>query len=267
MPYVNLAWLASDAKSSRVSLAQAEKLLVKASTIFPGQREVVLSLATLQQRTGELQSADTLLSAFLKSNPWDLDANLLHMQISGASQNPERLRSRLWELFYRSQGSGRDKIGRYLAWYLLGLDDYSGLKLLFAQMKNQTGSEWIPFFRGIYEAIVGNYPSSLAELKRANAITKRWQTYYNLGLIDLRNGDPSAAESDLQQADSSLTNDDETLLKSPQRAQIHVALAVALSSLNNTEAAKREALYAQDMDKNNLEASLLLKKLDSAVQK
>ncbi|HUX21290.1 MAG TPA: hypothetical protein VMW69_08615 [Spirochaetia bacterium] len=267
MPYVDLAWLASDGKSSRVSPAQAEANLVKASNIFPNQREVVLSLATLQRRTGELQSADTLLSAFLKSNPWDLDANLLYMQISGASQNPERLRSRLWELFYRAQGGSRDKIGSYLAWYLLGLDDYSGLQLLFSQVKNQTGSEWIPFFRGIYEALVGNYSSSVAELNRANAITGRWQTYYNLGIVDLKNGDPTAAVSDLQQADSSLTSDNESLLKSPQRARIHVALAQALSSLDNIEAAKREALYALDMDKNNLSAGLLLKKLDSTVQK
>jgi tetratricopeptide (TPR) repeat protein len=189
------------------------------------------------------------------------------MQTSGASQNPERLKSRLWELFYRADGTGKVRIARYLAWYLLGLNDYQGLALIFTQMKRYTGSDWIPFYHGIYDALLGEYSDSIDEFKKAYSVVPRWQTLYNLGIVQLKREDPTAALNDLQKADSTLTGDNETLIKSPRRAQIHVALADTLSRLGNTEAAKREALYAQDMDPNNLSAALLLKKLDSSVQK
>ena len=267
MPYVDLAWLATDEKTPQIGIAQAMSHLEKAAGLFPNQREVILSLATLERGAGQLGAADTLLTEFLKNNPWDLDANLLSMQISGASQNPERLRSRLWELFYRASGSDRGKVARYLAWYLLGLNDYSGLQLLFQQVKGETGVEWIPFYQGIDYALEGKYAESIAEFNKAEVITDRWQTLYNLGVVELKAGDPTTAINDLQRADSALTSSNETLVKSPQRAQIHVALAEALSRQGNTEAAKREALYAQDMDKNNLSAALLLKKLDSSVQR
>ncbi len=267
MPYVDLAWLASEKSTPQIGIGQAMSHLKKAAALFPNQREVILSLATLERGAGQINEANTLLTGFLKNNPWDLDANLLNMQISGASQSPERLRSRLWELFYRASGGDRDKVARYLAWYLLGLNDYSGLQLLFQQVKSETGVEWIPFYQGIYYALEDKYAESIAEFKKAEVITDRWQTLYNLGVVELKAGDPTTAINDLQKADSALTSSNESLVKSPQRAQIHVVLAEALNRQGNTEAAKREALYAQDMDKNNLSAGLLLKKLDSSVQR
>ncbi len=267
MPYADLAWLAAAGKSARVSVAHALKLLREGQKRFPDQREVVLSLASLEQSTGNLQSAGSLLTEYLKSHPWDLDANLLSMRITGASENPERLRSRLWELFYRASGSDRDRIARFLGWYLLGINDYEGLRLIFAQMKTRTDAEWLPLYHGIYDALLGDYASSMEQLNMAYSITPRWQTLYDMGVVELKQGDPKSASDNLQKADSMLTGDGETRMKSPQRAVIHVALAEALEKMGNTEAAKREVLYALDMDPSNLSAALLRKKLDSTLQK
>lgn len=267
MPYVNLAWLAADGKTGRVSVKAAMDDLRKAVPLFPDQREVVLSLASLERRTGESRQAASLLSQFLQRHPWDLDANLLSMEVSGASENPARLRSKLWDLFYRAQGTNRDRIARYLGWYLLGLDDYQGMRIIFSQMQKTADGDWLPFYRGIYHAMLGQYASSITSFHLAYSTTARWQTLFNLGIVEMKSGTPQVASQDLQKADTMLTTDTELPVKARERAAVHVALAQALELTGNTEAAKREVLYALDIDPRSLSAALLLKKLDSSAGK
>lgn len=266
-PYVDLAWIASDGKSKKVDMKKALTLLKEAASNFPGQREVILTLATLERERGDMKAAGSLLAAYLKSHPSDLDANLLAMQISGAEQSSARLSSRLWELFYQASGENRARVARFLLSYLLGINDEQGVQLALHQLKGGSSADWAPFYRGINSAIGGDYTAAITQFKRAYGRSPHWQTLYNMGIVELKAGDAKSAVADLNKADSLLTGGRKAPNKSPQRAAIYVALASSYEQMGNLEAAKRDVLYARDMDPASLSASLLLKKLDSAAQK
>ncbi|HUZ18645.1 MAG TPA: tetratricopeptide repeat protein [Spirochaetia bacterium] len=263
-PYADLAWLAASGKSKLVTTTQAVDALKPALAAFPKQPEIVLSYAWLAGESGDTSRAESALEAYLKNDPGSLDVNLLHAELSGGSGNPESLRAALWQLYYGAAAADRARVARYLGWYLFGLHDFGGLRQIFKMSSNDQGDEWLSFYQGVYDGLNKEYASGITQFQRAFAIEARWQTLYNMGILELKDQSAQAAESDFQKADSALIQADQTKTKSPERALVHVGLAQALVMDGNTEGAKRELLYALDMDPGNIRAELLLQKLDSA---
>lgn len=266
-PYVDLAWLATSGKSKLVTPGVALGLLRTAQGYFPKEPAVVLAYARLADSLGETKAATEALSRFLSSSPGNLDASLLRTELGGTGENPAYQESVLWALFYEASGAERARIARYLGWYLLGLHDFGGLEQIFAQYRQAQGDEWIPFYRGIEEGMNGNFAAGIKEFERAFAITPRWQTLYNMGVLELKAGDARLAEQDFQKADSSFLAANESNTLSPQRAAILAGVAEALLADGNVAGARRELNYALDVDPASLRVSLLLQKLDSTPQK
>lgn len=266
-PYVDLAWLVTSGKTKLVAPGVVLGLLHSALGLFPHEATVVLAYARLSERLGQTNAAAEALSRFLSSSPGNLDASLLQAELQGTGVNPARLESTLWELFYRANGGEQARVARYLGWYLLGVHDFAGLDQIFAQYRQSKGDEWIPFYRGIKDGMNGDYAAGVVEFQRAYAVTPRWQTLYNMGVLELKAGNSPLAEQDFQKADSSFTLAGESNARNPLRAVILAGIAEALAADGNIAGARRELNYALDVDPGSLRVHLLLQKLDSSPQK
>ncbi len=264
VPYANLGWLAR-----RSGDPQAIDYLEQGERLFPDRKEITLSLADAYRLDRERAKAASLLARFLAKKPDDLDANLLELRVSGASANPESYRSQLWRLFYQSERAGpeaRGRIARYLGWYLFGFNDYDDIDLVLHQMRGSENEGWYLFYQGALAGVRQDFASAIAFFEKSAAAHARWQTYYNIGVLEKRKGDYTRATESLERADL-LLQQTEPVVQSPDRAQIHVELADALYLSGNTEGAKRELLYALQIDPSNLAGALLLRKLESTAEK
>jgi len=264
VPYANLGWLAQRSDDSR-ALAYLEE----GDSLFPDRKEIALGLAEAYRRDNRPEKAAAVLGQYLKSKPDDLDANLLNLRVSGASGSPENYRSRLWQLFYQSvhgEPAERARIARYLGWYLFGIHDYDGIELVLRQMQQSANEGWYLFYEGALASVKQDFSSAIADFEKSSAAHERWQTTYNIGLLQERKGDYTEAVDSFQKADLVLQQT-APVIQSPDRAQIHVELANALYLSGNTEGAKRELLYAMQIDPSNLAGALLLQKLESTAEK
>ncbi len=264
IPYANLGWL-----SGRSDDPRATGYLEEGDRLFPDRKEIALSLAEAYRLDRDPAKAAAVLEQYLKANPDDLDANLLSLRVSGASGSPESYRSRLWQLFYQSARGApveRARIARYLGWYLFGIHDYEGIELVLRQMQESANEGWYLFYQGALTSVRQDLSSALTYFEKSSAAHEQWQTEYNIGLLEEREGDYTRAVDSLQKADL-LLQQTAPVIQSPDRAQIHVELANALYLSGNTEGAKRELLYAMDIDPSNLAGALLLRKLESAAEK
>ncbi len=263
-PYVNFAWI-----SERSGGLGGLSTLEEASRRFPGVKEVALALASAYEAAGMKGRALADLQSYLRVDPADLDASLSFLRLSGRTLSPEGYKAELWKLFYRAiaedpEAGGR--VARYLAWYLLGLRDEQGVSLVLKQTSQSDGAEWHLFYGALLAASQGESGKALALFKRAGALVARPETFYDIGVVELSTEDfPDAIES-FRQADLAEQETSE-VVQGPERAQIHVKLAEALEGQGEAEAAKRELLYALDIDPSNLEGRLMMRKLDSTGEK
>lgn len=264
VPYVNLGWLDRKRAGSR-----GLEFLREGGRLFPTQKEVALDLADAYRLAREPAKAVAALSGYLKAKPDDLDANLMMLRVSGATANPEAYRSRLWQLFYQSErGDPADtaRVARCLGWYLFGINDSEGIKLILRLTKADEGAGWYHFYQGALASVAQNFTLAIEDFEKAAAVKELWQISYDIGLLQARLGRYTQASDSLEKADL-LLEESAAVVQSPERARIHVELAEVLYRAGNVEGAKRELLYALEMDPGSLAGGLLLRKLESAAEK
>ena len=267
-PYLNLAWI--NALQNDPELEHSFKVI--AALRHPAEKQVLLELVRSYKKRGEIKEANEALQKLSDLDPQELETLLLGLELAGTSYSPSLHRSKLWQLF--NLFPDNEDLCKVLAAYLLELGDISGAAMALDQFAEKFGGEveplWHLHLQGIIQALKGDYPEAAVRLKSYLERRDNWQVRYNLGLILKSSTRYEEAIRELRQVDILL--DRETANRA-QRAQDHFrSLArTELGSIfladGNYEAAARELRYAGELDRNNLKASLLYKKLEDIRKK
>lgn len=270
IPYLNLSWLAS-----KLGEEGGFSYLLRAYDIFPDKKEVILPLGWYLVQQRDYSDAQQKIEQFMAKNPRDPDINLLYLILPSSLSNPVRYKASLWELYNRYPD--HRKIVQYFLWYLLGIKDMKSLRLVLAKSREIFGdAEWIDFYDGLIFALypkIGNSGIVPDDAKKAFIAaaekTARWETYYNLGVLALKQGGMVQAQDYLQEARNVIAKvgtEYPGYGNDKQLAKILVKLAGIQMQVDKHDDARKNINAALGIEPNNLEGLLLLKKLEGGIK-
>ena len=257
IPYLNLAWIA-EKRGDHTN--EIENLMLSYEK-FPDKKEVVLTLSWYLAQQNREENAEEKLQNFLKKYPDDVDAKILRLIIREGLYNEKRYLGSLWELF--NLHPDNILLAQYFSWYLIGLGDLEGLKIVLKNFSNAVGDmEWVQFFYGLIYTLKGEYHRAEKCFKISLEQNFRWETSYNLGVLYLFAGDVDTALEYFQRADDYLAGNmhESNIMK--KKSIVLTKIGKIMYAKGNSTAAKRHISYALDMDRENLEALFLLKQLE-----
>ncbi|MBT3271756.1 MAG: hypothetical protein HN368_01275, partial [Spirochaetales bacterium] len=256
IPYVNMTYLLIESGL----LSEAREMITAGLNLFADSRILKVAEIEVMLYAGEVDKAISLLDLYRETFPENLDLALLAYRIAPSHANRLRLSSLLWEIFLREPEDRRS--AAYLAGFLLASGDSAGLNKMLDTWNRENGeTEWSRFLLATKALIQSDADTALIEYERAWTLNPRWQTAYNLALIAHYRLDYEGALEYLRMAESAL--DRETKQNDSDKAAIRMRMAVNLYAQGNYDAARREALYASDLDLDVDGAGLLLKQLES----
>lgn len=261
IPYLNLAWIAEN----RIN-EESLPYLLDAYTRFPDKKNVILPLAWYFTEQKNSDEALDKIARYRSDNPEDPGIELLFMSISSTVNNPAKYKAALWQLYNRYPEN--INIAQYLAWYLLGLEDFTELTTLLDHFEQHMGKmEWATFFRAAVHSLNGDYESAQTLFTEALSFVPRWETRYNLGLLYVKQGFIDDGLDQFNQAEDLLIRrrrKEDKHTPDKKEADLYIKIAFAHYLNNDNSMAKRRLSYGLEIDPYNLEGRLLLKKLEAA---
>jgi ElaB/YqjD/DUF883 family membrane-anchored ribosome-binding protein len=260
--YLNLAGILEAAGDP----AGAREFRRRAYARFPDQPEAVLAYVRDLADIGATERARELLSSLLEKDPGQVSAQLLALDLGGVRSSPALFQGRMWRLLNRHPEE--PELVRSFALYLIGIRDLAGASAVLAEYERAHDGTYPPWFlelRGIV-ALAGGHPEEAARSLR-ESITDQgdWRRRYNLALALMAGEHYAEALQELVQSETELLSGD-AAVEAPQsrafRSRIRSRIAQAQARLGDLESARREALYALDLDKANHHARQVLRILD-----
>ena len=119
---------------------------------------------------------------------------------TGQRVNPERYKSLLWRLVYRTE---QERYAQYLAWFLIGIEDIQGLKSLTEHSRRTFGSRgWIQFYESVVLMYSRDYVQAAETFKRSFSKATHWEYLYNAAIAYTRANDLSSALDELKAAEA-----------------------------------------------------------------
>lgn len=251
---------AGDSDSARFYTARAYR-------DFPESKDVLLRYTDSLFRNGKSSQAAELLSRFLLRYPDDPEVQLLYLQLGSASSTPHRYRSELWKLYNRNPDNPR--VARLLLEYELGFADLQSAALVISQYEAakdvESNAFWLLEAKGVHAALSGNYDEAEALLRKKLAVKDSWESRYNLALILGTGARFADGVGELMTAETLVPEDSPR--NGEYRSRIRGRLGEYYAHLGDLVSARRELLYAVELDPANLYPRLVLKKLDEASKK
>lgn len=237
---------------------QSMTMLQDAINLFPDkEKELVVSMVR-NQFDKNRSTTERYLKSFLNRNPDDPEANLLLMDHFPIQMTPEKYGARIWEL-YNKNPSNR-AIAEFLIWYMLGVGDLEGTKLVLDRFDRDNGrSYWTVFYRALSLSMNKGFIEAEKLLNESIAMKETWYAYYNLAVIQLFLGKFPDALTNLQEGEVLLKKTES--IEKTYLSSIKTKYAVAymgLNQLDNAAVALKEALT---LDGDNLEAALLTREI------
>ncbi|MGC9313381.1 MAG: tetratricopeptide repeat protein [Sediminispirochaetaceae bacterium] len=117
--------------------------------------------------------------------------------------NPERYSSLLWRLVSQEESP---EYAIHLAWFLLGLEDFSGLQSLLDYSRKKYGSRsWLEFFQGTVALYQGRYEEAADYFQDSYRMKAHWCSAYNAAAAYMAAGRPDAALEQLELAEVALS--------------------------------------------------------------
>jgi len=212
--------------------------------------------------------------AFVATHPEDSSLRLYRVLHLESDAPIERTTSELWNLV--NSGPEDDPAGQVLAERLLVLRDFNGLKSLLDRYKTDPAPEWVRFYRAVVKAELGDTSAARADFLAIWDRSRSWQAAYDAALTYLADGSVQPATQQLdaaeQAADSAshrggfnkvpglVPEDSDLAWLEYRRAEVLAAQAQPQQAL---EVARR----ASDLDPENSEAAVLVRKLEAAIQR
>jgi tetratricopeptide (TPR) repeat protein len=285
IPYLNIVWIKTTKKGE---IADAAEYILKAFELFPQKEEVEIALSLFLIQFGRRGKGEELLgdiSAKLEEMEADVsrrpdlsdqqraerineieEIRYLVNRSMNLSRSPEQYKTLLWQLFNQSERNV--KIAQFFSWYLLGLHDYENLQTVLEKSERKFGEmEWIDFFYGTMYAVRGKSDMAKTRYEKAAEKMKRWETYYNLALLALQQGDHDLANDYFLMAEDKIKTAEDTVTDRQGYAQIRVKMAQIQMADQRYDIAKKTVLEALEYDSDNLEAQLLKKKLEAGIER
>ena len=260
--YLNLAGLMSalgDREGARL-------FRQKAFERFPGRAQVVLAYARDLAEQGATPRAREILARLIEQEPEQLEARLLALELEGARGSPALYQGKMWELVNRHPGD--PELTRSFSLYLLGLRDTSGAAAVLGEYERVHGEPfpaWYLELRGIVALAQGETEAASGFLRESLAGEPDWRRRYNLALVLMAGQHYEQALRELIQSESELASTAQGLDRpelSAGRSRVRSRIAEAQTGLGNYDAARREALYALDLDPANHQARRVLRILE-----
>lgn len=240
---------------------QSMDMLQNGITTFPQKKKELIISMVNNQFDKNRSTTERYLKTFLDENPDDPEVNLLFIEKFPIQTTPEKYSARIWEL-YNKNPSNR-KIAEFLLWYLLGVGDLEGTTLVLDRFDRDSGrSYWTVFYRALSLSMTKGFNEAEVLLHESVELKETWFSYYNLAVIQLF----------LNKYDEALTNLDraEFLMKKSSSldnryfSKIKTKYASAYMGKGQTDKAIIELKEALKMDNENLEATLLTRKIQKA---
>ena len=257
IPYMNSAYI------ERVSgkIREAERLLEAGLSRFKDDSRLTLALARLRYDTGRSEQADALLDAYVSRFPRNHDARLLYLKRSRAPVLPARYEASLWALF--SEYPTADETLRYLCWYLLGRNDWTGIRQALGSDSGRTAA--LPgavFYRAVYDAVHGEPERAAAGFETAAKLSGSVEARYNLAVLYRELGRKDKAERAL--LESLETGSVSIEIDASLRSRVLTELAGLYLEAGRYKEAVTAAQSAVEADPRNLEAQMLLRSRGAA---
>ena len=147
-------------------------------------------------------------------------------------------------------------LGQALAVHLLGLADPAGAWAVLEEYQGPAEQPWLLEARGLAKSLEGDLAAGADFLRRCLAAGGDGRARCNLAVILAAAGDTEAAAREFSQASGQLS------ARPRLASQARARLAEQLLRLGNRAAARRESVYALELDPGNGRALLLLRTLE-----
>lgn len=255
--YLNIAWIYEKGGL----LGNAQSTLESAHAFFPDDERVVTSFARQLWSSGRADAAEkarAMLEQLLERNPENQSAALMLINMAWETLLPEQYLAKLWEVFGRNPLDAI--LCRHLVWYLMGFEDYSSVTIVldrYMSAGGETTAAWYRHLAGLNRALTGDIQRSLQFLGDSLSMKEDSLVRLNRATLYFALGDREKAKHDLRVA---AAGDAPAWLSS----RVYAKLGAVLFDEGYAEAAQRELLYALDLDPDNGQAGVLLKRLEKS---
>lgn len=161
---------------------------------------VVMDIAGLMIAYGQTDQVQMLLSGYAGGeNQTAVD---LLRESTSTTVNPERYSSLLWRLVSQEDSP---EYAIHLAWFLLGLEDFSGLQSLLEYSRKKFGPQaWTEFFQGTVDLYMGRYEEAAEDFQNSYRMNAHWCSAYNAAAAYMAAGRTEAALEQLELAELAL---------------------------------------------------------------
>ncbi|HUX51270.1 MAG TPA: hypothetical protein VMW73_10765 [Spirochaetia bacterium] len=250
----------------------ADRLLAQGLHSFPDDPDLIRTRAQLLLTMGNSDLADTIVGAYLSDHPQDSTMRLFNMLRLMPQTPPTRITSLIWDLI--NSDPGNELIGQTLANRLRTIRDYNALSALVGRYPNPP--LWVQYYAGITAA--AGQDTSAARARFTVILNARgdWQAAFDIALTYLQEGSVGQAQKYLDTAEQAADNAQvvggfRTVSgygPAPRDlAKLEYYRAEVLASQAEQERALEVARKAQGLAPDSIDTSILLQKLEAAIQR
>lgn len=258
IPFVNVSVLLRMSDDIETAL----RLIETGKGLFPDNRHLSLAHIRATLESGEEDSARNMVEEYRAQFGDDVASLFLAYQLSKGRRSIQRYESLLWEAYLKKPENVQN--GQYLAAFLLGIRDLKGLDYLIDVFVRHNGEmEWTHFYNGVLRSVSAEEAEGIAGFKAALNLNQRWETLYNLAVLQIQTRQYGEALENLRKAELMFDWNEDS---APDRALIRLRIAAALHKTGDIDGAIREARYSLDLEPASAEARLLLKTLESSIE-
>ncbi len=223
---------------------------------------VIMDIAGLMIAYGQTDHVQTLLSGY--SEDGRIPGIELLQESTRSTVNPERYSSLLWRIVSQEDSP---EYAIHLAWFLLGLEDFSGLQNLLDYSRKKFGTRsWTEFFQGTVALYQRRYEEAAEYFRDSYRMKAHWCSAYNAAAAYMAAGRADAALEQLELAELALT-EAKTSVETQTEGDVGDAdgkgfVDVLLKRVElylsggNYEAAGKVLQEIEEYDPNNLQADI-----------
>ena len=213
-----------DAKISDDVIKKSSMLSTETDGETGNVSPVIMDIAGLLMAYGQTGAVQSLLSGF-DSGTIRSDEISLIQESNRSTVNPERYSSLLWRLASAEESS---YYAIYLGWFMLGMEDFSGLQNLVDNSRKKHGQQaWSDFYQGIVLLYQKKYEQAAEAFCDSYKREAHWCSAYNAAVSLLAAGKTEAAMEQLELSELALAEEEpasaaaqiEILIK---RAEIYI---------------------------------------------
>ncbi len=201
------------------------------------------------------------LDAFMRVYPGLTEARLISMRYFPRQMSSVLYQAELWDLFNRDESN--PAVTRFLLWYLSGVNDTDGMKIVLQRFKPEDGE--VPYWHHFYQSVISlnerDINEVVKEMEISYSLNKDWIFSYNLSVLARLRGDQTLALGYLDQAYSELGLRNNLFGRDGYLSRISYERALILVEREDFEGAIGLLEEAVALDGTNVRAAAVLNRI------